>query len=119
MINSPILLSQVVNQVVNMPGDGDGQGGAGGGAGGGTGAGGAGAGGAGQGGAGGGAVPPVPITLPNLQPPPELDVDAPGKRERWLDWKDAYQRYLLLSGSDRQPEQFQTAILLQSIGTEA
>ena len=109
MINSPILLSQVVNQVVNMPGDGDGQGGAGG----------AGAGGAGQGGAGGGAVPPVPITLPNLQPPPELDVDAPGKRERWLDWKDAYQRYLLLSGSDRQPEQFQTAILLQSIGTEA
>ena len=86
-----------------MPGDGEGGGGGGDGAGqGGTGQGGAGQGaagqgGAGQGGAGGGApAPPAPITLPNLQPPNELDVDSPGKRERWLDWKEAYERYLLL-----------------------
>ena len=30
--------------------------------------------------------------LPNLRPPGELDVDAPDKRERWLDWKAAYER---------------------------
>ena len=101
---------------------GAGQGGAGqGGAGqGGAGQGGAGQGGAGQGGAGGGApASPAPITLPNLQPPNELDVDSPGKRERWLDWKEAYERYLLLSGAKAQPDNFQAAVLLQSIGPEA
>ena len=87
-----------------MPGDGEGGGdGADGGAGqGGAGQGVAGQGGTGQGGAGGGApAPPAPITLPNLQPPNELDVDSPGKRERWLDWKEAYEHYLLLSGVRR------------------
>ena len=65
-------------------------------------------GGAGQGG-GGTPAPPAPITLPNLQPPIELDVDSPGKRERWLDWKEAYKCYLLLSGSNAQPNNFQAA----------
>ena len=75
-----------------MPGDDEGGGD-------GAGQGGAGQGGAGQGGASGGApAPPAPITLPNLQPPNELD-NSPGKRERWLDWKEAYERYLLLSGA--------------------
>ena len=64
-------------------------------------------------------APPAPITLPNLQPPNELDVDSPGKRERWLDWKEAYERYLLLSGAKAQPDNFQAAVLLQSIGPEA
>ena len=101
---------------------GAGQGGAGqGGAGqGGAGQGGAGQGGAGQGGAGGGApAPPAPITLPNLQPPNQLDVDSPWKREHWLDWKEAYELYLLLSGANAQPDNFQAAVLLQSISPEA
>ena len=105
-----------------MASDDEGAGGGGAGAGGaGAGGGGAGAGGAGAGGAPGGGlpVPPVPLTLPNLQPPGELDVDSPGKRERWLDWQEAYERYLLLSGANVQPENFQAAILLQSIGVEA
>ena len=102
-----------------MPGDGEGGGdGADGGAGqGGAGQGGAGQGGAGQDGAGGGA--PAPITLPNLQPPYDLEVDSPGKLERWLDWKEAYERYLLLSDAKAQPDNFQAAVLLQSIGPEA
>ena len=100
-----------------MPGDGEGGGD---GADGGAGQSGAGQGSAGQGGAEGGApAPPAPITLPNLQPPNELDVDSPGKRERWLDWKEAYERYLLLSGANAQPDNFQAAVLLQSIGPEA
>ena len=99
-----------------MPGDGEGGGG---GADCGAGQGGAGQGGAGQDGAGGGApAPPGQITLPNLQPPNELDVDSPGKRERWLDWKEAYECYLLLSGAKAQPDNFQSPFLLQSIGPE-
>ena len=104
-----------------MPGDGEGGGdGADGGADGGAGQGGARQGGAGQGGAGGGApAPPAPITLPYLQPPNKLDVDSPGKHEPWLNWKEAYERYLLLSGANAQPDNFQAAVLLQSIGPEA
>ena len=66
-----------------------------------------------------GGVPIPVLCLPNLQPPDNLDVDAPGQRERWLDWKEAYERYLLLSGAHAQPHNFQTAVLLQSIGPDA
>ena len=97
-----------------MPGDGEGGGdSADGGAGqgcarqGGAGQGSAGQGGAGQGGAGQGGAGQ------------ELDVGSPGKRERWLDRKEAYECYLLLSGANAQPDNFQAAVLLQSIGPEA
>ena len=67
------------------------------------------------------AAAPRVLNLPNLQvqPPGTLDVQSPGQQERWLDWKEAYERYLLLSGASCQPENFQSAILLQAIGTEA
>ena len=67
------------------------------------------------------AAAPRVLNLPNLQvqPPRTLDVQSPGQQERWLDWKEAYERYLLLSGASSQPENFQSAILLQAIGTEA
>ena len=30
----------------------------------------------------------------------KLDVNSPGKCERWLNWKEAYECYLLLSGAN-------------------
>ena len=61
---------------------------------------------------------PTPF-LPNIRLPPELDVDSPGMRERWLDWREDFERYLLLSGSGTQNIKFQSSALLQAIGYEA
>ena len=64
-------------------------------------------------------VPPTPQFLHNIHPPPYLDLDESGIRERWLEWKDAWRRYLLLSGNNQQDHTFQSALLLHSIGPQA
>lgn len=68
-----------------------------------------------------GMVNPVPFIIPNLQPPGELDIDPshPGLRERWTDWKEAFRRYLLLSGANTKELAFKSALFLQCIGADA
>ena len=68
---------------------------------------------------GGGNPAAPPPYLPHIQLPPQLDVDSPGMRERWLDWREDFERYLLLSGAGQQVLLFQSSALLQSIGYEA
>ena len=63
-------------------------------------------------------VAPPPY-LPNIQLPHELDMDSTGMRERWLDWREDFERYLLLSGAGQQNLLFQSSALLQAIGFEA
>lgn len=57
--------------------------------------------------------------LQNIQPPPKLDMDSSGVKDRWKEWKAAWGRYILLSGIDKQPKPFQCALLLHTIGIEA
>ena len=57
--------------------------------------------------------------IQNLSPPPCLNIDNPGVKERWKEWKASWDRYILLSGVKEQPKEFQSALLLHTIGAEA
>ena len=66
---------------------------------------------------GGGAQPQIAIpAIHNLTPPGPLDIDGPGARGRWKDFKDEWNRYSLLSGLTRQSKIFQKELLLHQIG---
>lgn len=62
---------------------------------------------------------PQTMIVPNLSAPSPFDIDGPGAKERWNEWRESWNRYTLLSGVDKQPNDFQAALLIHSIGTEA
>ena len=59
------------------------------------------------------------ITIRHLNPPKYLEIDGSGVKERWKEWKQAWERYILLSGVDKQEKKFQSALLLHSIGPDS
>ena len=58
--------------------------------------------------------------LKNISPPGHLKAkaDDPNSKTLWLSWKRAWNRYLLLSGINKQPKEFVAALLLHSIGPD-
>ena len=58
--------------------------------------------------------------LRNISPPGQLKIkaDDPNAKTLWQSWKNSWNRYLLLSGVDKQPDEFVAALLLHTIGAD-
>ena len=65
------------------------------------------------------ASPAVNVVVPNLQPPPPLDVESPTIVDSWKLWKQQWLNYLIVSGLRLKEKQYVTALLLHCIGREA
>ena len=53
-----------------------------------------------------------------IRPLSPLDLQS-GKVENWNLWKQQWKNYVIISNLDAQPQKYQTAMFLNSIGTEA
>ena len=60
----------------------------------------------------------VPVFLSGIKPPNSLNFDG-NKLEHWPLWKQQWANYVVISRLDTQSTDYQTAMLLNSIGTEA
>lgn len=65
------------------------------------------------------AAPAVNVVVPNLQPPPPLDVDSSTIVDGWKLWKQQWNNYLIVSGLGLKEKKYITALLLHCIGKEA
>ena len=57
--------------------------------------------------------------LPNVSPPPPLDMDSAKCLEGWKMWKQTFQKYLIVSGLDKKDSKYQAALLLHCVGKDA
>ena len=60
----------------------------------------------------------VPAFLPGIKPPNSLNFEG-NKLEHWPLWKQQWANYVVISRLDTQSQDYQTAMLLNSIGTDA
>ena len=65
--------------------------------------------------AGGGG--PTNKFVSGIRPPSPLDLQS-GKVENWNLWKQQWKNYVIISNLDSQPQKYQTAMFLNSLGTE-
>ena len=55
----------------------------------------------------------------NLQPPTDLNVSDKHRAENWSVFKQRWENYAIITQLSKQPEDYQVALFLYSIGTEA
>ena len=60
----------------------------------------------------------VPVFISGIKPPNSLNFDG-NKLEHWPLWKQQWANYVVISRLNTQPTDYQTAMLLNSVGTEA
>ena len=60
----------------------------------------------------------VPAFLSGIKPPNSLNFEG-NKLEHWPLWKQQWANYVIISRLDTQSQDYQTAMLLNSIGTDA
>lgn len=61
----------------------------------------------------------LPAPILNLQPPANLEVSDKHRAENWSVFKQRWENYAILTQLSKQPEDYQVALFLYSIGTEA
>lgn len=61
----------------------------------------------------------LPTPTLNLQPPANLDIKDKHRAENWSIFKQRWENYAILTQLSKQPEEYQIALFLYSIGTEA
>ena len=58
------------------------------------------------------------LAIPNLSPPPALEIDSTGMVDNWRMWKQMWSNYLIISGLAEKPSKFVIALLLHCFGKE-
>ena len=56
---------------------------------------------------------------PQVAPPPPLDTKQKAVVENWKLWRQSWSNYLIITGLDKETDEYKVALLLHSIGPDS